>query len=349
MGIANLNKFLRGKCPEVFRQINLSDLKFTKGAVDISLYVFKYKTVFGDNWLNALLNLVLHLRENDIHVCFVYDTSAPEEKDEERKRRKEQKNKLDQKLFELSTALEKAQLTGEIDPVLIEFNKTLPEKKSLLSGKVRSLDLNVLSYEISKRLKQVVSISSEDFVVSKELLTVLGVPWFQAEMEAETTCADLCITGQVEVVFSDDTDVLCYGAPHVVSKVNTGDGTAILVSYDEVLSSLELTKEQFTDFCIMCGTDYNKNIPKVGPETAYKLIKQHGSIEAIATSGVDVAILNHIRVRELFNNYKQTKNKVTYCKQPDFKDVELFFVKNNIRTNIEKIKKIFGTKEIIEE
>ena len=40
MGISNLNKFLRGKCPEVFETINLSDLAYFKGAVDISLYVF---------------------------------------------------------------------------------------------------------------------------------------------------------------------------------------------------------------------------------------------------------------------------------------------------------------------
>ena len=348
MGIANLNKFLRGNCPEVFRQINLSELQYMKSAVDISLFVFKYKTVFGDNWINALFSLVSSFRQNNIHPCFIYDTSAPEEKNEERERRKEQKSKLDLKLFELSTALEKAKMTGEIDPVLSEFSKTLPAKKSLLTGKDKPIDLNVLTYEISKRMKQVVSINDDDFTTSKALLDVLGVPWFQAEMEAETTCADLCISGHVDVVFSDDTDVLCYGAPNVVSKINTGDGTAILVCYEEVLQHLELTRAQFTDFCIMCGTDYNKNIPKVGPETAYKLIKKYESIEGIAESGVDVSILNHVRVREIFNDYKRTKNKATCCRPVNYKDVELFLVKNNIPANVEKVKRIFGTKEITE-
>lgn len=349
MGITNLNKFLRNNCPGVFRQINLSELQSLKAAVDISLFVFKYKTVFGDKWLSALLNLVLSFRQHNIHACFIYDTSAPVEKEEERKRRKEQKNKLDEKVFELFTALEKAKLTGEIDPVLVEFNKTLPAKKSLFTGKEKPIDLGVLTYEIGKKMNQVVSICDEDFKVSKELLEVLGIPWFQAEMEAETTCADLCINGQVELVFSDDTDVLCYGAPNVVSKINTGDGSAVLVCYNDILESLELTSEQFTDFCIMCGTDYNKNIPKVGPETAYKLIKKHGSIEGIEASGVDVSILNHVRVRELFKQYKQTTNKVAYCKPIVFSDVEMFLVKNNIPTNLSKVKRIFTTREITEE
>ena len=45
------------------------------------------------------------------------------------------------------------------------------------------------------------------------------------------------------------------------------------------MESLGLTEEQFIDFCIMCGCDYNKNIPKVGPANSYTLIKEHKSID----------------------------------------------------------------------
>ena len=347
MGIANLNKFLRAHCPEVFRQIKLNEIATLKGAVDISLFIFKYKTVFGDSWLHALLNLLMCIRRNNIHACFIYDTSAPKEKDEERKRRKEQKSKLDEKLAFLSAALEKAQLTGEIDPILIEFNKTLPEKKSLLMPKERGIDLNIIACEVAKKLNQSVSIGESDFVESKKLLDVLGIPWFQAVMEAETTCADLCINKKVDVVFSDDSDVLCYGAPFAITNVNTGLDTAVLVSHSEILESLGLTHDQFIDFCIMCGTDYNKNIPKIGPETAFKLIKSHGTIEAIAESGIDVSILNHVRVRDLFKNYTRFEETIPFCKQPNFSDVELFFVEYNIKTNLNKLKKCFEPKEII--
>jgi 5'-3' exonuclease len=348
MGIANLNKFLRGKCPDVFRKIKLDELSTLKGTVDISLYIFKYKTVFGDNWLNALFHLLVCLRQNNIHACFIYDTSAPKEKDAERQRRKEQKAKLDDKLANLVASLEKAQLTGEIDTVLIEFNKALPSKKSLLvdTGE-KQLNLKMLEYEISKKCNQSASICEEDFIVSKELLNVLCIPWFQAEMEAETTCADLCLQGQAHIVFSDDTDVLCYGAPYTVTKVNTADNTGILVSHSDILTSLEISHDQFIDFCIMCGTDYNKNIPKVGPETAFKLIKKFGSIEDIAKSGVDISILNHTRTRELFKDYKKASLPVPLCKTPNFSDVEVFLAKLNIRTNIQKMKKCFGPQEII--
>ena len=97
MGIKGLNQFLRGKCPHVFRQVPLSDLRFRKGAVDFSLYVFKYKTIFGDKWLNAIVSLISCMRKNDIHVCFVYDTGAPLEKQAEREQRQAQRDKLSDK------------------------------------------------------------------------------------------------------------------------------------------------------------------------------------------------------------------------------------------------------------
>ena len=39
--------------------------------------------------------------------------------------------------------------------------------------------------------------------------------------------------------------------------------------------------EQFVDFCILCGCDYTCKIPKLGSETAFKYIKEHGKIETI--------------------------------------------------------------------
>ena len=55
--------------------------------------------------------------------------------------------------------------------------------------------------------------------------------------------------------------------------------TCIVVYKDEVLEELELTKEQFTDFCILSGTDYNDNIYKCGIVNSLKYIKKYKTIE----------------------------------------------------------------------
>ena len=44
---------------------------------------------------------------------------------------------------------------------------------------------------------------------------------------------------------------------------------------------MELSYEQFVDLCILCGCDYCSTIKGIGPKTAFKLIKQHKSIETV--------------------------------------------------------------------
>jgi 5'-3' exonuclease len=115
-----------------------------------------------------------------------------------------------------------------------------------------------------------------------------------------------------------------------------------------MLESLELTSEEFLDLCIMCGTDYNKNIFRVGPEKAYKYIKQFSTIENISkNTTLDTSILKHVRGRELFRDYEQKNIKIPYCGEPDFNKLEEFIIKNNIRCSIEGLKKSFIRQNII--
>jgi len=91
----------------------------------------------------------------------------------------------------------------------------------------------------------------------------------------------------------------------------------------------------------MCGTDYNKNIYKIGPEKAYALIKQHGSIDEIAkNTTLDVSVLNHARSRELLTAVPDDQ-EIPYCKVPDFKRLDIFLFKNNSKVNIDGLKKCF--------
>lgn len=361
MGIAGLTKFLRDTCPQVFHEVNIADLQYQKGAVDISLYVFKYITIFGDRWLTAILNLVSTLRKNNIHCCFIYDTSAPQEKMAERELRREKRDKLDERITALQDALVVAHTTGKIEQILLDLNEKLKADDSKVKIKrllrktpgeeetvmEKPVDLDALEREIDRISKQSVHVQESDFTNSKTLFGLLGIPFFNAAVEAETTCSDLCKQGKVDFVLSEDSDVLAYGAPMFVSRINTSTGTANVVYYEEVLAALEFTADQFLDFCIMCGTDYNTNIRLIGPKKAYRLIQEHGSIEGIAESGIDVSILKHTRGRELFRDYKRFDGKIPYCGQPDFSKLGEFLFRHNIGVSLDTIKKNFTEPEII--
>ncbi len=54
-----------------------------------------------------------------------------------------------------------------------------------------------------------------------------------------------------------------------------------VISLRTTLKSTGLTMRQFTDLCVLLGCDYCDNIKGIGPKTAYKMIKQLGSLENV--------------------------------------------------------------------
>lgn len=345
MGIKNLNKFLRNNCPDIFEEIHLSEYSYKKVAIDISLYLCKFKTVCGDRWLSAFINLITCLRKNEVHCVFIYDSGAPPEKELERKERAAQRHKMEEQVYKLEEAIEKYHLTCEIDQLLIDFYKKKNKAeapKRLLSKQDSGIDMNFVIASVEKMRGYILDIKPEDFQLTKTLFDILKVPYYDAPLEAETTCADLCKRGLVDAVLSEDTDVLAYASPVFLSKINTSSGTCVRIKYPELLEALELKSDSFLDLCIMCGTDYNKNIFRVGPEKAYKFLKTFTSIEKIAeNTTLDITALNHTRGRELFRGYKLLDVKIPYCGSPDFKKLSEFIFKHNIRCSVEGLKKAF--------
>jgi flap endonuclease-1 len=152
-------------------------------------------------------------------------------------------------------------------------------------------------------------------------------------------CSDLCKRKLVDAVLSEDTDVLAYGSPIFLTKINTQIETCVTISFAEVLEGLNLTAEQFLDLCIMFGCDYNKNIPKVGPETSYKYLLKYETIDGIRdTLGKDVSILNHVRVRDIFQNHPRYElDKIPHCGQPDVARLSQFLIENGLEYNMNTI------------
>lgn len=348
MGIKDLSKFLRDKYPEIFEHIHISEYHFRRVAVDTSLYLCHYKAAYNnpDNpndltWLGAFVKLVACLRENEIHCVFIYDSGCPPEKEAERKERSEARAKLEERVCRLEDALDKYHSSGEIDKVLVDFqDKRKIIQKSML--KPNSVNIHAIEFAVKKMRKQLFSVTPQDFALTKQLFDILQVPYFNAPLEAETMCADLCIQGKVDAVLSEDTDVLAYGAHTFLTKVDTSDGTCMRIKHSDVLEKMGMTADEFLDFCIMCGTDYNKNIFKVGPMKAQKLIETHRSIDKVAEkTNLDVGVLNHKRTRQLFREYVRSKVNVPYCGCPDFNALQLFMVKKNLRIGVESLRKSF--------
>jgi len=334
MGIKNLNTILKKYAGQCYNIVHISEFKYKKIAIDLTLYLYKYKVVFGNNWMHALFQMITCIRKNDVHCVFVYDNKPPIEKLKEREKRTSQKTKQTERIQTIKSSLEKYKTTGEVDPILLDISSTknnLTSVKRLLRRDVKeSVNINTVEQYIIHLESQNISLTADDMKCALELLDILSIPYLLAPMEAEAYCSDLCISGKVEAVLSEDTDVLAHSSPIFISKFDISTETCTLIEHDFMLSELEFTKDQFIDMCILCGTDYNSGLKGVGPENAYQLIKEFYSIDNFP---FDVTELNHKRVRELFNYDKQSVENtfIPFCGKPDKSRLSKFFWENNIQ------------------
>jgi len=346
MGIKNLHHFLRKTCPSVYSTVPISKYAFKKIAIDTSIFMCKYKSSNGNSYIDSFLHLISVLRYNEVHFVFVYDTKAPPEKDLERKQRLEarEKNKVRvERIMETwynykqehslteESILENTSLSIE-DEVLLGFIVKLMDTDNTIS--IKKIDL-----EIHKLQNSILSIRTEDFNLTKEFFKACNIPFIDAEGEAEATCASLVRQGLVTAVLTEDTDVLAYKAPIMLHKMDILKGTFMEIDYEEILNQLQFTDSQFLDFCIMCGTDYNTNIFKIGPDKAYKLLQQHGSIEAIqeANPNISISTLNYEKTRSLFDHNVNYNINIPYCGFPNKVEFEKLYFVNNCKFDLEKL------------
>lgn len=145
---------------------------------------------------------------------------------------------------------------------------------------------------------------------TKQLLDLLGVPWVVAKAEGEGQAAVMAARGQLDVVATQDWDALLYGTPHLVRNLMS-DGSkqhgrvvrAQMIDLDAMLESHDLSRAQLIDLAIMIGTDFHPGIRGIGPKTGIKLIKEHGSIEAICQVKDKEVPQRLSEIREIFHHH----------------------------------------------
>jgi 5'-3' exonuclease len=361
MGIKGLLNLIRQKFPEEYKTIHISDYAYKKVAIDISLFVFKYKTVNPQTWLTMFINLVACLRKNNVHCIFVYDNGHPEEKELAHAKRSKTREKLQSDTYNLEMGLEVYHSTGEITKEIADFAK----KKGNAAWNILTEDINMqfIEQEITKKSNQVVPVTKEDFEKTKELFRILDVPFCDAIGEGEASCSKLCRVGKVDAVLSEDSDVLAYGSPIFLSKIDTSDGTCVEINYNNILKKLGWTRYQFIDLCIMCSTDYNENIPGIGPAKIYQLIDKYKSIDTLVEIGeeeirkavkgipkktvIDFSILKYQRVREILRHPRAKKINISYCGQPDYEKLQEFLKHISSNLKFERLRQEFSTPKLV--
>ncbi|KAG8802356.1 hypothetical protein FRC18_007565 [Serendipita sp. 400] len=174
---------------------------------------------------------------------------------------------------------------------------------------------------------------------SRQLLLTMGVPCVQSEapFEGEGLASAIALSGYADFVVSEDMDVVLYGAP-LLRGITDRTKPLREINGSEIWDALELTRDAFVDFGLLCGTDFTKRIPNVGPGRSLKLIKAHGSIEEVLKHETKYRpsfsieeYLSHVAsARKIFNSL------------PPIPSVESLRPREMDQTSVEAILRSFG-------
>ena len=300
MGIKDINKLTKRHAPDAFFTLPINLLSGKRIAIDgpnwmyTNMAIARKKVInrtdiatqelnpieIRREWFLAALNFITGWLSYNITPVFVFDGQHLADKDDTKAKRRDAR---------VATRAKIEALYKQLDGDILERPGNIIE-------------------ELRKELRNYNFISSEDFELFKMVIKGIGIPCLQATGDGEQLCSALCVDRKVAGVFSADTDNLVFGCPLVINGFSEtcsydeyGNRVAHLdcVRLDRILDGLKMSHSLFVDLCIMCGCDFNTNMPGYASIKSYGLLQKHGSIDDLPRN-LNTECLKHIRCREIF-------------------------------------------------
>ena len=176
---------------------------------------------------------------------------------------------------------------GKANPLKHRVQQERMEAKETAISKWKAA-LEVGNADEARKYAQATGKLTRDMVEEgKELLSALGVPSVAAPSDGEAQASIMVQKGLAYATASQDYDALLFGSSILVRnlsisgrrKVPRQDRYVIVepeqLNLKETLASLKIDRMQLILLGILLGTDFNQGVPRVGPKTALKIVKDN--------------------------------------------------------------------------
>lgn len=141
----------------------------------------------------------------------------------------------------------------------------------------------------SKKLIEGIEINCDMIHLFIQELKHANVKFVVSPYESDAQLAHLYHQRQIDLVITEDSDLLAYGVDRVLFKMDpNGNGTEIdlknINDCDDykMQGTKKFDKEMLLQACIISGCDYHGGLPGIGYKTALQLVKSHrGDVESL--------------------------------------------------------------------
>ncbi|EYE96236.1 multifunctional nuclease RAD27 [Aspergillus ruber CBS 135680] len=261
MGIKQLYQVIAENAPDAIKTGDIKQQFGRKVAIDASMSIYSFmiavrsegQQLMSDtgettSHLMGMFYRTLRMVDNGIKPLYVFDGAPPKLKSGELAKRSARKS-------EATEAHEEAKETGTAE-------------------------------DVEKFSRRTVRVTREHNAECKKLMKLMGVPYIDAPTEAEAQCAALARAGKVYAAASEDMDTLCFETPILLRHLTFAEQRKEPIQeihLNRALEGLGMDRNQVCtcSLFVILWHDYLEPIPKVGPNTALKLIREHGSLEKV--------------------------------------------------------------------
>jgi len=301
MGIQSINPLFKEISPEAFMKGPITLLSGRAVAIDAHIMIYKYLSTANNSIIGSMVNPLDIIDYTKIRKLAI------------------------EKALDFNRLLFEYRITPVWifdGPPVSAKTKCLIERKDIKKKKIAKIEekraeleeKNVLKItkedydDFRKVLKNNTKVTMDDVREFHRVFSSIGIPTFTADGDAEKLCSALNREGTVVGVWGTDTDNYALGTPILITEIS-GQVDFVhqiqLVRLETILSKLQVPLSFITDLCIMCGCDFNDNIPGIGPKRSLDLLRTYGSIDNLPSvyknKPLDISILDHYICRDAFS------------------------------------------------
>lgn len=230
MGVKLLGKLLKTQCYDESKQKHLSYLYGKKICIDVSIYLYRYKS--QESLIENFYLMCSLFKHYNITPIFVFDGKPPQEKKKELDKRREKRKEAYEKY----------------DNLVIEYGENINNEQKA---------------ELQDLKRKMTKITYEDIQIVQDLFDAYGIKYVTAKGEADVLCAALALKKKVYAVLTEDMDLFAYTCPIILRYFSLSNHTVVLYDLKKILTKLDIDKKNFQILCVISGNDYydsNKNI-----------------------------------------------------------------------------------------
>jgi DNA excision repair protein ERCC-5 len=189
------------------------------------------------------------------------------------------------------------------------FASTLNHRSAVENAAEYERELKQLRNQQKKDRRDADEVTQTMITECQQLLSLFGLPYITAPMEAEAQCAELVKLGLVDGIVTDDSDIFLFGGTRVYKNMFNQAKFVECYLTNDLEAEFGLSRDRLISIAQLLGSDYTDGLPGVGPVTALEILSEFDTLTAFKDWWNDVQIGQRSKQDDAANPFRRKFRK----------------------------------------